>query len=150
MSRAPRRMPGQALLADLRAHGPGWRRPLSAPADELVDPALKLAFFLLAPAQPLLEIGDRELEGRLPAERNTHKVVAPPDDPGEKGTAFSRDGQRDPLLGEPEGGFELEAGAVFGNVADHAIPGRTTFADLGDAAINNLVARAPASVHHRF
>ncbi len=40
---------------------PGRCRVLSAAADELVDLALKLTFLLLALAQPLLEIGHRQL-----------------------------------------------------------------------------------------
>jgi hypothetical protein len=38
--------------------------------------------------------------------------------------------------------------AFFGDITDHALLGRATFADLGDAAINDLVARALASIQH--
>ena len=44
-------------------------------------------------------------------------------------------GQRDVVA-------EFEAGAAFGDVADHAVPRRAGFVDLGDAAINHLVACA--------
>src|ERR1700732_3933185 len=69
------------------------RRPHSVFADQLFDTALQLAFFLLALAQPLLEIGDGEFGWGLPAERNASEIVTPADNLGEQGTAFLRDGQ---------------------------------------------------------
>jgi hypothetical protein len=99
------------------------RGPHSVFADQLFDAALQLALFLLALAQPLLEIGDGEFGSALPAERNADKMVAPPDDFGEEGTAFSRDGQRHPPFGQLDGAAEFEAGALFGNVADNAVCG---------------------------
>ena len=53
------------------------------------------------------------------------------------------------LFGQPEVVAEFEMSAVFGEVAHDAIPGSAVFADLGDAAVDNLVARALASVQHR-
>src|SRR5216684_8234223 len=126
------------------------RRPHSVFADQLCDAALQLAFFLLALAQPLLEIGDGEFGWGPPAERNTDKIVAPPDDFGEEGTAFLRDGQRYPPFGQLDGAVEFEAGALFGNVADDAVCGCATLVDFGNAAIDYLAARALASIQHRM
>jgi hypothetical protein len=47
-------------------------------------------------------------------------------------------------------GAEFDLGALVGDVADDAIPGRAIVADLGDPAIDNLVARALASIQHRM
>src|SRR5258705_7342138 len=117
-------------------------------ADKLVDAALKPPFFLLAPAQPRVKVGDRQLGFR--AERNADEVVAPPDDPGEERAAFTRDGHRHLLFMELNSGAEFDLGALVGDVVDDAIPGRAIVADLGDPAIDNLVARALASIQHRM
>src|SRR3979409_96616 len=102
-----------------------WRgRPGSAFADQLLDAALQLAFFLLALAQPLLEVGDRKFGRRLRMEGHADEIVAPPDDFRQEGTAFSRDGQRYLLLRQPDDVAEFEAGAVVGDVADHAVARR--------------------------
>src|SRR5712664_3027051 len=124
------------------------RRSRSVFADKLFDAALKLPFFLLAPAQPLVKVGDRQLGFR--AERNADEVVAPPDDPGEERAAFTRDGHRHLLFMELNSGAEFDLGALVGDVADDAIPGRAIVADLGEPAIDNLVARAPASIQHQM
>src|SRR5712664_566296 len=48
------------------------RRSRSVFADKLFDAALKLPFLLLAPAQPLVKVGDRQLGFR--AERNADEL----------------------------------------------------------------------------
>ena len=53
-------------------------------------------------------------------------------------------------LGKLDVVAEFDAGAVFGDVADDAIPGCATLADFGDAAINHLVPRVLASILHRI
>src|ERR1700737_2018305 len=131
-----------------QAHAPARRRPHSVFADQLLNLALQLALFLLALAQPLLEIGDGEFGWGLPAERDADKIVAPPDYFGEEGTAFSRDGQRYLPFGQLDGAAEFEAGALFGNVADDAVRGCATLVDLGNAAINPLVAPALGPTKH--
>ena len=59
---------------------PIWGRLCSVFADKLLDAALQLALFLLALAQPLLEIGNRKLKGGFSAERNADKIVPTPVD----------------------------------------------------------------------
>jgi hypothetical protein len=51
------------------------RRPHSVFADQLFDAALQLAFFLLALAQPLLEIGDGELGWGPPVNATPMKLL---------------------------------------------------------------------------
>src|SRR3978361_358823 len=91
-----------------------------AVADQLLDAALQLALFLLALAQPLLNVGDRKFVRRLLLESDADEVVAPPDDFGEERTAFSRDRQRYLLFRQPDLIAELEAGAVVGGVGGPA------------------------------
>src|SRR6516165_10113383 len=122
--------------------------PISAFADQFLDAALQLALFLFAPAQAPGEVGAGQLVGRFRTERDANEVVAKPDDPGEEGAALSRDRQAQRLLGKPHAFIEFQTGAVFGDVANHAIPGSAVSAHLGDAAIDHLVARALASFQH--
>src|ERR1700686_3134004 len=133
---------------EFNAEGSGG--PRSAFAQEFVDAALQLALFLLAPAQPLLDVGDRQLKGSLRAEGDADEVVAPPDHPGEEGAALAGDRQRHLLPGQPDDIAELEMRAFLGDIAHHAIPARAMLVDFGDAAVNHLVARTLASIQHRF
>src|ERR1700692_489063 len=105
-------------------------RSRSAIAQELVDAALQLALFLLALAQPGLKVGDRELGWRLRAECNADEIVAAPDHFGEEGTAFARGGQRYLLSWQFDDVAEFDLSAFFGDIADDAISGFTTFTDF--------------------
>src|ERR1700686_4396714 len=122
----------------------------SAFAQELVDAALQLALFLLALAQPLLDVGDRQFVVTCRTEGGADEVVAPPDLPGEERAALAGDRQRYLLPGQLGEIAELDICACFGDVAHHAIPARAMLVDFGDAAVNHLVARALASTQHRF
>jgi len=140
----------ECCLWTLCIHAPIKRRSRSAVAQKFFDAALQLPLFLFALAQPLLEIGDRQFGRGIRAESNADKIVAPPDDPGEEGAALSRDRQRYSLFRELDDVAEFEVGAAFGDIADNAIPGHAAFVDLGDAAINDLVAHTLASIRHRI
>src|SRR6266404_6009014 len=128
-------------------------RSHSAFAQQFVDAALKLTLLDLALAQPLLDVGDGQFGRGLRAEGDTDEIVAPPDDFGQEGTTFSRDPQRHPLrhplLGQLDDVAEFEARALVRDIADDAVPRRAAPVDLCDAAVNHLVARAPASIQHR-
>ena len=146
VSDAERNRPGTTM--EFNAEGSGG--PPSAFAQKLVDAALQLALFLLALAQPLLDVGDRQFVGTLRAEGDADEIVAPPDHPGEERAALAGDRQRHLLPGQLDDVAELEVRAGFGDIAHHAIPARAMLVDFGDAAVNHLVARVLASIQHRF
>src|ERR1700676_594588 len=139
-------MPRKWLAAVRRNTGMGRSR---SAFQQLLDAALELALFQLALAQPFRKVGAGQFVGGFRAERDTHEIIAPPDDLGEKGTTLSRDRQQNRILRQPDIVAEFQMGAVFGNVAHHAISRRATFANLGDPAVDDPVARALASVQHR-
>src|ERR1700682_2817860 len=139
-----------AGLAPVALYGPMGRRVAgAASAQQLVDAAVMLPLLDLALAQPLLDIGDGQFGRGLRTECDTDEIVAPPDDFGQERAAFSRDPQRHPLLRQMDDIAEFEAGALVRDIANHAIPRCAMLADLRDAAVNHLVARALASVQHR-
>jgi hypothetical protein len=98
-------------------------------------------------AGPFLEVRDRRGRAFRP-EGDADEIVAPPDHFGKERAALARDAQRELLFRQLEVTVEFDGRAAIGNVADDAFARRAVFADLGDAAIHYLVARALASVPH--
>jgi NAD(P)H dehydrogenase (quinone) len=138
------------------SRGPGWQRTpkagrritlYSAIAQQFLDAALQLALLDFALAQPLIEIGDGFGRAFRP-EGNADKIVAPPDHFGQERAALARDAQRYLLFRQRDDIAEFDGRAPVGDVADDAVARGAAFADLGDAAIHHLVARALASVRH--
>src|SRR5260370_11587851 len=119
---------------------------VSAFAQQFVDPALKLPLLDLAAAQSLVEVTDGGV-GRHHAKGEPNFVGLAPDQPGQERTAFARNGQGN-LLRQFCGRIELDAGAVFADIADDAVHGGATLVEPGDTAEKHLVARTLAPILH--
>src|ERR1700733_291416 len=125
------------------------QKPEGLAFNQFLDAALQLALFLFAFAQAFGEVRTRQFVRLFRVERHADEIVAPPDDPSHHRAPLARDRQPQRILGQAYSVVEFEMGAMLGDVAHHAIPGRSTVGDLSDPAIDNLVARALASVLHR-
>src|ERR1700760_2690422 len=136
------------MIADrTRILPPAGSERRSAFAQQFVDPALQLALFRLALAKAFVEVGFGQNRGVI-GECDADEIVAPPNDLGHERAALARDRQRELLLREPDHVVELDAGALLGNIADHARRRRAGFARFGNPAVKNLLAPRLASILH--
>jgi hypothetical protein len=124
----------------------GARLKRSVLTQQFVDTTLELALFLLALAQPRVEIALVAIRDHG-AEGEPEPVGLAPDDPGEEGAALAGDGQLD-LVGQSCRGAEFDAGAVFAEIAHHAVHRATAIADPGNAAVKHLVPHALTPILH--
>src|ERR1700736_266730 len=113
------------------------RASSSAVADQLVDAALKLPLFYFALAQPLCKIGDRRVGRAVRPGCGADKIIAPPDNPGEKEATLLRDGPHEVVF--------WQLANLTGNVAADPIHRRAALADF----LDHLVSSAFAAFNHR-